>query len=164
MIDTMGQTETADNGVLDNTTTSLRFGKRGYVLLEDTIVRKKMLHFDRERAPERVVHALGHAAYGNQPQRNGANLAIDSQQAPSPPLEIGATSHLHAGCRETPPATFSLVSRSLWLELVEQTRDAIHMDSLRRSTVSAETMISSETMYLVSSSTMVLSSRTWSML
>lgn len=23
-----------------------------------------MLHFDRERAPERVVHALGHGAYG----------------------------------------------------------------------------------------------------
>jgi catalase len=70
MIDTMGQTETADNGVLDNTTTSLRAGKRGYVLLEDTIVRKKMLHFDRERAPERVVHALGHAAYGIYLQRN----------------------------------------------------------------------------------------------
>jgi catalase len=27
-------------------------------------VRKKILHFDRERAPERVVHALGHGAYG----------------------------------------------------------------------------------------------------
>ena len=164
MIDTMGQTETTDNGVLDNTTTSLRSGKRGYVLLEDTIVRKKMLHFDRERAPERVVHALGHAAYGNQPQRNCANSAIDSQQAPSHPVEIGVISHLHAGCRETLPATFSLVSQSLWLELVEQTRDAIHMDLLRRSTASAETMISSETIYLVSSSTMVLSSRTWSML
>jgi hypothetical protein len=164
MVDTMGQTETADNGVLDNTTTSLRAGKRGYVLLEDTIVRKKMLHFDRERAPERVVHALGHAAYGNQPQRNCANLLINSQQAPLHPLETGATSHLHAGCRETPLVTFLLVSRSLWLELVEQTRDAIHMGSLRRYTASAETMISSETMYLVSSSTMVLSSRTWSML
>jgi hypothetical protein len=109
----MGQTETADNGVLDNTTTSLRAGKRGYVLLEDTVVRKKMLHFDRERAPERVVHALGHAAYGNQPQRNYANLAIDSQQAPSPLLEIGATSHRHAGSKETPPAMSLLVSRSL---------------------------------------------------
>jgi hypothetical protein len=160
----MGQTETADNGVLDNTTTSLRAGKRGYVLLEDTIVRKKMLHFDRERAPERVVHALGHAAYGNQPQRNCANLTINSQQAPSPQLEIGATSHLHAGCRETLPVTFLLVSRSLWLGLVGQTRDAIHMDSLRRSTASAETTISSEIIYLVSLSMMVLSSRTWSML
>ena len=60
----MGQTETTDNGAPDNTTTSLRAGKRGYVLLEDTVVRKKMIHFDRERTPERVVHALGHAAYG----------------------------------------------------------------------------------------------------
>ncbi|CZR62707.1 related to Catalase [Phialocephala subalpina] len=64
LVDTRGQTETTDTGVIDNTTTSLRTGPRGYVLLEDTINRKKMLHFDRERAPERVVHALGHAAYG----------------------------------------------------------------------------------------------------
>jgi catalase len=27
-------------------------------------VRKKIIHFDRERVPERVVHALGHGAYG----------------------------------------------------------------------------------------------------
>ena len=27
-------------------------------------MRKKMIHFDRERQPERVVHALGHGAYG----------------------------------------------------------------------------------------------------
>src|ERR1700761_2519200 len=64
MVDTMGQTETTDNGVLANPSNSLRAGPRGYVLLEDTTVRKKMLHFDRERAPERVVHALGHGAYG----------------------------------------------------------------------------------------------------
>ncbi|KAG0645098.1 Catalase B [Hyphodiscus hymeniophilus] len=62
--DTRGQTETTDTGVLDNTTASLRGGPRGYVLLEDTVNRKKLLHFDRQRAPERVVHALGHAAYG----------------------------------------------------------------------------------------------------
>lgn len=64
MVDTMGQTETTDTGVLANTSNSLRAGPRGYVLLEDTTVRKKILHFDRERAPERVVHALGHGAYG----------------------------------------------------------------------------------------------------
>ena len=34
------------------------------MLLEDTATRKKLLHFDRERQPERVVHALGHGAYG----------------------------------------------------------------------------------------------------
>ena len=63
-VNTNGQVETADNGAPANTSNSLRTGPRGYNLLEDTIVRKKMLHFDRERAPERVVHALGHGAYG----------------------------------------------------------------------------------------------------
>ena len=61
---TNGEIETTDTGVRDNTSNSLRAGPRGYVLLEDTTVRKKMLHFDRERVPERVVHALGHGAYG----------------------------------------------------------------------------------------------------
>ena len=63
-MNTNGQTETTNNGVLANTTNSLRAGPRGFNLLEDTTVRKKILHFDRERAPERVVHALGHGAYG----------------------------------------------------------------------------------------------------
>lgn len=62
--DTMGQVETTDNGAQANTGSSLRAGPRGFVLLEDTAVRKKMIHFDRERQPERVVHALGHGAYG----------------------------------------------------------------------------------------------------
>ena len=56
---TEGQIETTNNGVEANTTDSLRAGPRGYNLLEDTTVRKKILHFDRERQPERVVHALG---------------------------------------------------------------------------------------------------------
>jgi catalase len=60
----MGQEETDSNGVPVNSSFSLRAGPRGYNLLEDTVVRKKMIHFDRERVPERVVHALGHGAYG----------------------------------------------------------------------------------------------------
>ena len=63
MKDTNGKIDTTDNGVKANVSNSLRAGPRGYNLLEDTTVRKKMLHFDRERAPERVVHALGHGAY-----------------------------------------------------------------------------------------------------
>jgi catalase len=58
------QIETTSEATPDNTTNSLRAGPRGYVLLEDTAVRKKMIHFDHERVPERVVHALGHGAYG----------------------------------------------------------------------------------------------------
>ncbi|KAI9821460.1 MAG: hypothetical protein M1832_003306 [Thelocarpon impressellum] len=58
------QTEATDNGVKVNTTASLRAGPRGYVLLEDTAARKKIFHLDHERQPERLVHALGHGAYG----------------------------------------------------------------------------------------------------
>lgn len=64
IVNTGGQIETADSGVEDNTAYSLKGGPRGYNLLEDTTVRKKIIHFDHERAPERVVHALGHGAYG----------------------------------------------------------------------------------------------------
>jgi catalase len=64
MVNTNGQIETTDTGVQDNTSNSLRAGPRGYNLLEDTTVRKKIIHFDHERTPERVVHALGHGAYG----------------------------------------------------------------------------------------------------
>lgn len=39
-------------------------GPRGPVLLEDYILHEKMAHFNRERIPERVVHAKGSAAFG----------------------------------------------------------------------------------------------------
>ena len=60
----MGQAETGELGVPVNTTVSLKVGPRGPVLLEDTIGRKKVLHFATERQAERVVHAVGHGAYG----------------------------------------------------------------------------------------------------
>ena len=43
---------------------SLRGGVRGPTLLEDHILREKIMHFDHERIPERVVHARGAAAHG----------------------------------------------------------------------------------------------------
>jgi len=45
----------------DNTLTA---GPRGPVLLQDYILHEKMAHFNRERIPERVVHAKGTGAYG----------------------------------------------------------------------------------------------------
>ena len=39
-------------------------GVRGPVLLEDFILHEKLAHFNRERIPERVVHAKGSGAYG----------------------------------------------------------------------------------------------------
>jgi len=43
---------------------SLKVGPRGPVLLQDFILREKIMHFDHERIPERVVHARGSAAHG----------------------------------------------------------------------------------------------------
>src|SRR6201992_243730 len=43
---------------------SLKAGVRGPTLLEDFVLREKIMHFDHERIPERVVHARGAAAHG----------------------------------------------------------------------------------------------------
>jgi catalase len=39
-------------------------GQRGPLLLQDYILHEKLAHFNRERIPERVVHAKGSGAYG----------------------------------------------------------------------------------------------------
>jgi len=49
--------------VSDNQNT-LTVGERGPVLLQDVQFVEKMAHFDRERIPERVVHAKGAGAHG----------------------------------------------------------------------------------------------------
>jgi len=43
---------------------SMSAGPRGPLLLQDFILHEKMSHFNRERIPERVVHAKGSGAYG----------------------------------------------------------------------------------------------------
>ncbi len=43
---------------------SLTAGERGSVLMQDVHLLEKLGHFDRERIPERVVHAKGAGAYG----------------------------------------------------------------------------------------------------
>jgi catalase len=43
---------------------SLRAGLRGPGLLEDFVLREKVMHFDHERIPERIVHARGSGAHG----------------------------------------------------------------------------------------------------
>ena len=47
-----------------NTDDSLTAGLRGPTLMEDFHFREKMMHFDHERIPERVVHARGSGAHG----------------------------------------------------------------------------------------------------
>ncbi len=43
---------------------SLTAGARGPALLQDVLMIEKLAHFDRERIPERVVHAKGAGAHG----------------------------------------------------------------------------------------------------
>ena len=60
-----GDVLTTATGVpVDDTDNSLRIGDRGPTLLDDFHLREKIMHFDHERIPERVVHARGAAAHG----------------------------------------------------------------------------------------------------
>jgi len=60
------KTMTTDAGrpVGDNQN-SLTVGPRGPVVFEDFLLFEKMAHFNRERIPERVVHAKGSGAHGH---------------------------------------------------------------------------------------------------
>lgn len=55
---------TAFGGPVGDDLNSLTAGKRGPVLMQDAHLLEKLAHFDRERIPERVVHAKGAGAYG----------------------------------------------------------------------------------------------------
>jgi catalase len=56
---------TAYGRPVENDQTSITTGKKvGYGLLNDTYLIEKLAHFERERIPERVVHAKGSGAYG----------------------------------------------------------------------------------------------------
>ena len=63
MNDTKILTTVAGAPVGDNQN-SMTAGRRGPVLLQDVWLLEKLAHFDRERIPERVVHAKGSGAYG----------------------------------------------------------------------------------------------------
>lgn len=43
---------------------SMTVGPRGPILLQDYVLHEKMAHFNRERIPERAVHAKGSGAFG----------------------------------------------------------------------------------------------------
>uniref|UniRef100_A0A915MGB5 Catalase core domain-containing protein n=1 Tax=Meloidogyne javanica TaxID=6303 RepID=A0A915MGB5_MELJA len=56
---------TASNGMpVPSLTDSLTVGPRGPTLLQDFVLLDNLFTFDRERIPERVVHAVGAAAFG----------------------------------------------------------------------------------------------------
>lgn len=56
-------TTAAGRPIWDNQN-SVTVGPRGPILLEDYLLHEKLAHFNRERIPERVVHAKGTGAYG----------------------------------------------------------------------------------------------------
>ena len=55
---------TAFGRPVENNQNSLTAGPRGPMLMQDYHLIEKMAHFNRERIPERVVHAKGYGAYG----------------------------------------------------------------------------------------------------
>ncbi len=65
VVDNQNRTMTTNDGVpIHDNNNTLKAGERGPSLLEDFIYQDKLAHFDRERIPERVVHARGSGAHG----------------------------------------------------------------------------------------------------
>lgn len=55
---------TASGRPVDNDQNTITAGHRGPALMQDGHLMEKLAHFNRERIPERVVHAKGAGAYG----------------------------------------------------------------------------------------------------
>src|ERR1700755_524109 len=79
---------TAQGQRLSHTDDSLKAGARGPILMEDFHLREKIMHFDHERIPERVVHARGvgvhgvFEAYGNVGDITSAGFLQPGQTTP----------------------------------------------------------------------------------
>jgi catalase len=64
-VDNSGQFLTTNQGLrVNDDQNTLTGGERGPSLLEDFHFREKIMHFDHERIPERIVHARGAGAHG----------------------------------------------------------------------------------------------------
>ncbi len=55
---------TSQGHPIDSKTATLTFGPKGPVAMQDFVFTDEMAHFDRERIPERVVHAKGAGEWG----------------------------------------------------------------------------------------------------
>jgi len=60
----MATLTTSNGNPVDDNQNSLTAGQYGPILLQDFHLIDKLAHFDRERVPERVVHAKGAGAHG----------------------------------------------------------------------------------------------------
>ncbi|KAH7822136.1 Catalase [Monocercomonoides exilis] len=64
-VDDTGKSLTSNTGIkISNNQAILKIGERGPELLEDVFYFDKLQHFNRERIPERVVHARGTGVHG----------------------------------------------------------------------------------------------------
>ena len=61
---------------VDSKTASLTIGERGLIPIQDFTFLDEMAHFDRERIPERVVHAKGAGTYGHDELQLAWNLHL----------------------------------------------------------------------------------------
>lgn len=86
-------TTTAGNPVADNQN-SLTAGPRGPLLMQDYQLLEMLAHQNRERIPERTVHAKGTAAYGT------LTITHEIVQWPCP----GAVKGKFLAARSGPPA------------------------------------------------------------
>ncbi|XP_065226005.1 catalase-like [Planococcus citri] len=63
-VDGKGVIKTGSGAPVDSLTATLTAGPKGPVVIQDTILIDELAHFNRERIPERVVHAKGGGAFG----------------------------------------------------------------------------------------------------
>ncbi|HEY1095213.1 MAG TPA: catalase, partial [Glycomyces sp.] len=61
---TAGPLTTESGAPISNNNQSEAAGVGGPLLIQDQVLLEKLAHFNRERIPERVVHARGAGAYG----------------------------------------------------------------------------------------------------
>lgn len=64
MMNKKNRLTTASGAPVGDNQNSITAGRRGPTLIQDVHLLEKLAHFDRERIPERVVHAKGAGAYG----------------------------------------------------------------------------------------------------
>ncbi|MDQ0159314.1 catalase [Alkalibacillus salilacus] len=64
MVDKNNRLTTSSGAPVGDNQNSITAGNRGPTLIQDVHLLEKLAHFDRERIPERVVHAKGAGAFG----------------------------------------------------------------------------------------------------
>lgn len=87
---------TTSNGAsIPDPEASQRVGHNGPLLLQDFHLIDLLAHFDRERIPERVVHAKGAGAYGEFEVTHDISDIVSITLGYSPGTRLWNTSHAH---------------------------------------------------------------------